>query len=87
MNPTMKDRFYGKGNEDQVAWVERFAGLNEQESIMFRLWHKGKSDADIEDIMNLDKDARTRLENLIIPKVTAAVLYAISFTAAHERTA
>lgn len=85
MNPVMKDRFYGKGNADQVAWVERFGGLNDQEIALFECWHLGKTDTEIEEILNLDKDARIRLESLVIPKITAAVLYAISFAAAHER--
>lgn len=87
MNKIMKDRFYGKGNADQMAWVIRFAGLNDQEERMFRAWHDGKTDEDIEAEMHLNKDARERLEDLITPKVTAAVLYAISFSAAHEKTA
>ena len=84
MNQTLKERFYGKGNGLQMKWVAKAAGLNEKEAQMFWAWHQGKSDLEIEEEMCLDKDARIRIERLISPKITAAILHAIDFCMANE---
>ena len=86
MEQSFKARFYGKGNMSHVNWIAEKAGIEGKEYDMFVAWHFCKTDEDIEFALGIDKDARIRMEKLIIPKIPYAVLSAIDFCIANEKT-
>ena len=84
MNPTMKQRFYGKGNRKQAIYISRVAGMNTKEKKMFWLWHKGLSDEEMEEKLLLNADTRKQMECRVAEKVTAALLHCIDTAMQHD---
>lgn len=84
MNPTIKERFYGKGNRKQVIYLSRAGGLKPLEAKMLWCWHFGLADERVEEILSLTADSRKILEARVSEKITAAMLHCVDITIEHD---
>lgn len=80
MNQTLKDKVYGKGTRKQLMFLAKCGGMNEEQVTLMLLAHDGKSDSCIEDMMNISKDTRKRIEDAIAAKLAIAVFHCIDVT-------
>ena len=84
MNPTIKERFYGKGNRKQAIYISRAAGLKPKEKQMFWMWHNSLSDEVVEEKLLLNADARKQMECRVSEKITAGMLHCIDAAMQHD---
>lgn len=78
MNQTLKSRVYGKGTQEQVDFIAKKGGMNEEEKTMFQMFHDGKSDLYIQNTMNLSPAAMADIEHEVSSKLCLALFYCIN---------
>lgn len=80
MNQVLKDAIYGKGTSEQIEFMARLGGMNEEELTMFKLFHQGKSDIYIQQEMNISRKTYSRIEEAVRAKLTIAMFTCINKT-------
>ena len=58
MNPVIRERFYGNGNQMHVDYIIRQGGMTAQEAQLFRMLHAGAEDDLVESTMAIDRRRR-----------------------------
>lgn len=80
MNPVIRERFYGNGNQMHVDYIIRQGGMTAQEAQLFRMLHAGAEDDLVESTMAIDRRRRTALEQSVARKVATVILHALEYT-------
>lgn len=78
MNQILKDTVYNKGTRKQVNFLAEIGGMNDEEKEIFNLIHAGKTDAYIQDSMNLTRRTYERIEESIRAKLLLAIFECIN---------
>ena len=80
MNQILKDTIYGKGAKTQVQFLADLGGMNEEETQVFWLIHKGFSDLRIQEETAMSRKAYERVEESVRAKLLLAVFHCINYT-------
>lgn len=80
MNQVLKKTIYGKGNNQQIEFLEKLTGMNAEECEVFERLHKQESDLEIQTEMGLDKKAFALIEELLRVKLAIGVIECINYT-------
>lgn len=78
MNQNLKDCVYGKGNDEQVDFMAKMGGMNDEEKKFFIMLHKGKSDTFIQDELGISRSAFIKIENSVRSKLCIAIFDCIN---------
>lgn len=78
MNQILKNAVYGKGTIEQVRFMAKLGGMNEEEQQLFEMLHKGNSDEYIQDILNVSRRTYERIEESVRAKLTIAIFTCIN---------
>lgn len=78
MNSVLKTTIYGKGNSAQVKFLAELGGMNDEESRMLTLIHKGHSEVYIQQEMCLSRKSYERIEESVRAKLLIAVFHCIN---------
>ena len=80
MNQIIKRTVYGKGNNQQIEFLEELTGMNDEEREVFERLHRQESDLTIQTEMGLDKKSFALIEELLRVKLAIGVIECINFT-------
>lgn len=80
MNQILKDVIYGKGTPQQLDFMAKIGGMNEEERTLFTLLHERRSDLWIEQEMCIDHKTFLRIEESVRAKLTIAAFHYIDYT-------
>ena len=84
MNQILKDCVYGKGTQAQVDMMAELGGMNDEETRLFVLLHKGYTETAIRMEMGLSStNAYSRIESAVRAKLTIAIFHCINYTQDH----
>lgn len=78
MNQILKNTVYGKGTTEQVRFMARLGGMNNEEQQLFEMLHEGKSDEYIQDMLNITRRSYERVEESVRAKLTIAIFTCIN---------
>lgn len=84
MNAILKESVYGKGTQRQVDLMAYLGGMNDEETTMFNLLHKGKTETFICGEMHLSShNSYERIESAVRAKLLIAVFACINYAEDH----
>lgn len=85
MNQIIKDVVYGKGNRQQVEFLSRIGGMNDEETEVLHMLHDGRTELYIQEDMSLDRKAYKRVEESVRAKLLLAIFECINFHMDREK--
>lgn len=79
MNQVLKDTVYGKGTQKQVDMLAQLGGMNDEETRMLNLFHRGYTETAIKIEMGLSSNnSFARIESAVRAKLTIAIFTCIN---------
>lgn len=78
MNQILKDTIYGKGTDRQARFMAELGGMNEEETAVLMLIHKGRTDITIQQDLSLSRKSYERVEESVRAKLLLAVFECIN---------
>lgn len=78
MNQVLKYTIYGKGTLEQVRFLAKIGGMNEEETQLFELLHNGSPDEYIQDVLGVSRRTYERIEEAVRAKLTIALFTCIN---------
>lgn len=85
MNQCLKDSVYSMGTQEQVDYMKKSGGMNDEEAAVFQMLHEGKSDESIQLNLGMSRKYYERVEAQVSRKLTVAIFHCIdtAMTAEH----
>lgn len=77
MNQCLKDSVYSMGTQEQVDYMAKVGGMNEEESKVFQMLHEGRSDEAIQMNLGMSRKYYERVEAQVSRKLTVAIFHCI----------
>lgn len=80
INKTIKQIVYGKGTNEQIDFLAKLGGMNEEETNVFKMLHNGESDIYIMMKTNLSNRSYAKVEQNVRSKLAIAIFTCINKT-------